>query len=51
MLVCLFAQLVRGQVVSFAMRDGSSHVSVGSEVVQFGGSLVRSLGHYVLLGL
>lgn len=43
MLVRLFAQLVSGQVIFFAVGDGRRRVRVGRKVVKFCSSLVWSL--------
>jgi hypothetical protein len=43
--VRLFAELVSGEVVSFAVGGSGGLMSVGCQVVEFGGSIVRALGH------
>jgi hypothetical protein len=45
MLHRLSGQFVSGQVVFFAVVYGSDAVSVRCEVVKFGGSLVKIIGH------
>ena len=51
MLVRLFAQFVRGQVICFTVCDCSRGVSMRGKVVEFGESIVRTLWHGVLLQL
>lgn len=48
-LVRLLREFVSGQVISFAMGGGCGGMSVGSKVMQFSSSIVRTLGHRVLL--
>lgn len=48
-LMRLFAQFVRGQMIAFAVRGGGCGVGVRCQVVKFGDSIVRALGHVVLL--
>jgi hypothetical protein len=43
MFVRLFAELVSSEVIFFAMGDSRRRVRVGSKVVEFCSSLVRSL--------
>jgi len=43
MFVRLFAEFVGREVVSLAVRDGSSRVGVGSKVVQFCNSIMCAL--------
>jgi hypothetical protein len=45
----LFAQFVSGEMISFAVGDSGGSVGMGCQVVQFRGSIVRTLGHCVLL--
>jgi hypothetical protein len=45
----LFAQLVRGQVISLAVRGCGGGVRVRCQVVQLRDSIVRTLWHVVLL--
>lgn len=40
---------MRAKVVSFAMRSSGGLMSMGSQVVVFGGAVVWTLGHFVLL--
>lgn len=49
--VGLLAEFVSGQVISLAVSDGSGGVGVGRKVMEFCNSIVRALGHGVLLGL
>jgi hypothetical protein len=48
-LVSLFAEFVSCLMIFFAVGGGSGKVGVGCHVVQFCGSIVRALGHDVLL--
>jgi hypothetical protein len=45
----LFAELVSGQMIPFAMGGSGAGVGVGCHVVKFRGSIVRTLGHDDLL--
>lgn len=47
----LLAEFVSGQMISFAVGYGSGGVGVGRKIVEFCDSIVRALGHGVLLGL
>jgi hypothetical protein len=49
-LVRLFGEFVRGQVISLTVRDSSGGVGVGRQVMKFCDSIVRTLWHGVLLG-
>jgi hypothetical protein len=44
-LMRLLGEFVSGQMISFTVGSGSSGVGVGSEVVKFCGSIVRTLWH------
>jgi hypothetical protein len=48
-LVCLFAQLVSGQMISLAMGGGGGSMGVSCQVVKFCESIVRALWHGILL--
>ncbi|MGA7557582.1 MAG: hypothetical protein WCF61_03210 [Terriglobales bacterium] len=48
-LMRLSGKFVRGQVISFTVRDSGRSVSVGGKVVHFRESIVRALWHVVLL--
>jgi hypothetical protein len=50
-LVCLFTEFMRGQMVSFAVGSGCSGVGVGGEVVEFCRSIVGTLWHGLLPGV
>jgi hypothetical protein len=43
MLLRLFAEFVRRQMIFFAMGDGGGQMCVGGKIMQFRGSFVRSL--------
>jgi hypothetical protein len=45
----LFAEFVSGLMISFAVGGGGGKVGVGCQVVEFCSSIVRALGHGVLL--
>ena len=45
----LFTEFVSGQVICLAVGSSGSRVRVGCQVVQFSCSVVRALGHSVLL--
>jgi hypothetical protein len=44
------AEFVSGKMVRFAVRCRGARMGVGSQIVKFGDSIVRALGHCVLLG-
>src|ERR1017187_9782841 len=48
-LVCLFAQLVSGQMISLAMGGGGGSMGVSCQVVKFCEPIVRALWHGILL--
>ncbi|MHB8216118.1 MAG: hypothetical protein ACYDDS_08575 [Candidatus Sulfotelmatobacter sp.] len=48
MLVRLLAELMSGQMISFAVSGSSGGVGMGGKVVEFGNSIVRALRHGVL---
>ena len=43
-----FGEFVRGHVISFAVRDSSRGMGMGSKVVELCDSIVRTLWHGVL---
>jgi hypothetical protein len=45
----LLAQLMRREMISFAVRGGRRGVGVGSQIVQFCDSIMRALWHSILL--
>ncbi len=45
----LFGEFVRGHVICFTVRDSGRGMGVGSKVVEFCDSIVRTLWHGVLL--
>ncbi len=45
----LFAEFVRGHMISFTVRDSGRGMGVGGKVVEFCDSIVRTLWHGVLL--
>ena len=47
--VSLLTEFVRGEMVCLAVGGSGGGVSVGCQVVEFRGSIVRALGHGVLL--
>jgi hypothetical protein len=47
-LVSLFGEFVRGQVISFTVRDRSRSVGMGRKVVEFCDPIVDTLWHGVL---
>jgi hypothetical protein len=45
----MLAEFVRCLMIRFVMRGGSFNMGVRGQIVQFCGSIVRALGHDVLL--
>jgi hypothetical protein len=45
----LLAEFVSGEMIRFAVSDGGGSVGMLRQVVKFRGSIVRTLGHRVLL--
>jgi hypothetical protein len=46
----LLAEFVSGQMICFEVGGGSGSMGMGCQVVKFRGSVVRTLGHGILLG-
>jgi hypothetical protein len=49
--VRLLAEFMTGQVISFAVGDGSGVVGVGCKIMEFCESMVGALGHGLLRNL